>query len=519
MAKLALLIGVSEYQESLRPLPSAVKDVEEMQRILERPEIGGFDNVQALTNPEDSLFRESIDTLFSDRSRDDVILLFFSGHGVKDDSGKLYFATSRTRKTQAGTLLKSTAVSANFVQDIMSTSRCKRQVIILDCCFSGAFAEGMTAKADNSVDVQAQLGGKGRAVLTSSTSTQYSFEQDNAELSIYTRYIVEGIETGAADINGDGQISIDELHEYASQKVKDTAPAMQPKIYSVEEGFRICLAKAPLGDPRLIYRQEVEQSIQDAEISVIGRRTLDRLQQKLKISTEDALTIETQALKPHRDHRNRVEEYTEALKEAMLREQPLSEQTRAALKRFQEVLGLDDSDIHTIKGSLSQSTVKKIISPVEGFVSNFVSTVGAPSPPVSKQHSREDVYQPESTQDIKKTKPEREDLEKNTGIKNDRVNGLSCPPTRMFSSIVWTIVFFPTIFAGGIGLPAFFIGLAAIYFSRKVKNKYLAGDLEGAVRASNMAGLLCRILLIVFVIIVLIVVVALLINMAQAPYY
>ncbi|MEM8717680.1 MAG: hypothetical protein AAGE84_00015 [Cyanobacteria bacterium P01_G01_bin.39] len=43
------------------------------------------------------------------------------------------------------------------------------------------------------VDIQTQLGGEGRAVLTSSTSTQYSFEQQESDLSIYSRYIVEGI--------------------------------------------------------------------------------------------------------------------------------------------------------------------------------------------------------------------------------------------------------------------------------------------------------------------------------------
>ncbi len=39
MAKVALLIGVSEYKHGLNPLPSALKDVEAMQRVLANPEI------------------------------------------------------------------------------------------------------------------------------------------------------------------------------------------------------------------------------------------------------------------------------------------------------------------------------------------------------------------------------------------------------------------------------------------------------------------------------------------------
>jgi uncharacterized caspase-like protein len=42
MTKVALLIGVSEYEPGLNRLPSAVKDVEAMQRVLAHPEMGGF---------------------------------------------------------------------------------------------------------------------------------------------------------------------------------------------------------------------------------------------------------------------------------------------------------------------------------------------------------------------------------------------------------------------------------------------------------------------------------------------
>lgn len=37
MAKVALLIGISEYEPGLNPLPNAVKDVEAMQRVLVNP--------------------------------------------------------------------------------------------------------------------------------------------------------------------------------------------------------------------------------------------------------------------------------------------------------------------------------------------------------------------------------------------------------------------------------------------------------------------------------------------------
>ena len=43
MAKIALLIGVSDYTSGFTPLPSAVKDAQAMKRVLEQTDIGGFD--------------------------------------------------------------------------------------------------------------------------------------------------------------------------------------------------------------------------------------------------------------------------------------------------------------------------------------------------------------------------------------------------------------------------------------------------------------------------------------------
>jgi hypothetical protein len=386
VAKIALLIGVGEYGLGLNPLPGAVKDVEAMQRVLLHPEMGQFDQVKTLTNPDLLTMQRGIENLFADREKDDLVLLFFSGHGVKDDYSKLYFATTITAKRPNGELEKSTAVPANFVHDVMRNSRSKRQVILLDCCFSGAFAEDMRAKGDGSVDVQTQLGGEGRAVLTSSTSTQYSFEQQGSDLSVYTRFLVEGMETGAADSDGDGVISIDELHEYASRKVQESAPAMKPKIYAVEEGFKIRLAKAPIGDPKLSYRKEVERFASRGEISDIVRYTLDARQAQLGISSAVAQDIEAQVLKPYQEYQQKLQKYEEVLVKALERESSLSDYTRQELNRFQEVLGLEDKDLESIKS--------RLILPPEEVQSQPLSCPqpsNTASPPVQAQYRQQRV--------------------------------------------------------------------------------------------------------------------------------
>ncbi len=255
MTKVALLIGVSDYGPGFNWLPGAVKDVEAMQRVLQHPNMGGFAEVETLKNPDPLVMQAAIAALFKDKvcERDDLVLLFFSGHCVKDEHNQLYFATRFTCKNPKGKLVKSTVVPASFVQEIMSESLSRQQVMILDCCFSNVFADVWSTNNSSAVDVKNQLGGAGRVILTASTSTQPFFPNKGFELSTYTRYLVEGIETGAADFDRNQSISVDELHQYISRKVEEAADVLEPKIYAIAESYNIQLAQASSKNPQLRF--------------------------------------------------------------------------------------------------------------------------------------------------------------------------------------------------------------------------------------------------------------------------
>jgi ribosome-binding protein aMBF1 (putative translation factor) len=346
--KVALLIGVSQYDAGLPPLVAAPNDVEAMRRVLLDPNIGGFDEVNPLIDPDPVTMQIAIGKLLRGCKREDLALLFFSGHGITNDDGRLYLTTRITDEAA----FKETSVPASFVHDVMNDSRCKRQVVILDCCYSGAFAAGWQPKSGGAVDIKRELGGEGRAILTSSTALQKSFEHEGS--GIYTRFLVEGLETGAADTDGTGTISILELHDYAKEKVQAAKPAMKPEIYSHKEGFNIILTRSPVNDPELEYRREVETWVKKrrGEISGIGRRALNRLATKLKLSSEVTKRIEAEVLAPYEEHKANLKEYEEVLIEALEQESPLSEVTREELKDLQQVLGLTDEDVARIETSI-----------------------------------------------------------------------------------------------------------------------------------------------------------------------
>ena len=67
VSKIALLIGVSEYEPDLTPLPAATNDIESLRDVLLDPAIGGFSegNVTLLKNPERQTMEEAIYSLFA----------------------------------------------------------------------------------------------------------------------------------------------------------------------------------------------------------------------------------------------------------------------------------------------------------------------------------------------------------------------------------------------------------------------------------------------------------------------
>ncbi len=347
--KVALLIGVSEYGEGIPSLTAPPNDVEAMKRVLENPEMGGFE-VETLLNPDPTPMRKKIKKLFTSCGKGDLVLLFFSGHGITDDENKLYLATRITAKDD----FDATAVPASFVQKQSKNSYTRRQVIILDCCYSGAFAEGWQAKSIG-VDLKKELGAEGRVVLTSSTATQTSFQHEDEELSLYTQYLLEGIETGAADKDEDGKIHAHELHEYAKVKVQEVKPKQKPGIIIDREGFNILLSQAPVDDPELKFRKLVEKSVgSKGEISLYRRETLKIKQQEFNLTNEKADEIINSVLEPFRRHFFNLEQYKENYRKQVNQKYPLNNTLVQDLKDWgQQVLGLEDEDLEQIEQDIN----------------------------------------------------------------------------------------------------------------------------------------------------------------------
>lgn len=209
MGRHALLLGNSEYQDSrLHQLALPEADVSGIQALFTDPSIGAFDDVKMLINPHWYEVRPAITRFFKSREREDLLVLFFAGHGVKDRDGRLYITFTDTDLDD----LEGTAIPDSFVADQMDRSRAESQLLILDCCYSGAFGRDARGGLGTPVGIREiyttvfeNMSGAGKMILTATDAIQFAWEGDEvrgtANNSLFTRALIQGIREGLADLD------------------------------------------------------------------------------------------------------------------------------------------------------------------------------------------------------------------------------------------------------------------------------------------------------------------------------
>jgi hypothetical protein len=127
----------------------------------------------------------------------------------------------------------------------------------------------MRARATAAVNAPEQFEGRGRAIITASSGMEYAYEGDHlkgeGQPSVFTEAVVEGLETGTADLDHDQLISVDDLYGYVYDRVKESTPSQTPNKKSEIEG--------PLYLARSTYRPKVQPATLDADLLA---RTEDR---------------------------------------------------------------------------------------------------------------------------------------------------------------------------------------------------------------------------------------------------
>ncbi len=272
--KKALLIATGEFDDGrVGALRSPVPDAQALAALLADPDIGDYE-VGICANQDARSIRIAVERLFSSASLDDTVLLHISGHGVNGTQGFAYCPSDIDIDC-----INATGLAGAYLRGVMNDSRCRRQLVFVDCCYSGAFGDDLRAKLVSIPKLADEFNGSGRAIVTSSTSSQQSFEFDGESgwTSVFTRSLVIGIESGRADANGDGVITLQELYDFAFKEVRDGPVDQSPSLTLLGVEGDLEVVRTPFAIPRSVAIPGEIVSAAGSPFASIRRAALDEL--------------------------------------------------------------------------------------------------------------------------------------------------------------------------------------------------------------------------------------------------
>ncbi|MEN2786267.1 caspase family protein [Sphingomonas qilianensis] len=288
MVRKALIIANGTFDDPTIPsLKSPVTDGQRLKRLLERDDIGPYE-VELHTDGNCQPLRGRIQSFFDDAAPDDLVLLYVTGHGFKDRSGKLYFTTRDSEKRVLG----ATAIEARFFVERMQECAARTQIWFLDTCYAGAFARGVAFKGASSVTrddfagaspEEDDTGRPGRVVITASTAIEMAAEKEAGEertvQSLFTRHLIEGIETGTPDRENLGVITLDSLFRHVRSKVQaETSRAQSPERWIFGGDGNVALTRNP------VRRAEIPPAVQKLMRSTSPNKRSDAVRALLELA-------------------------------------------------------------------------------------------------------------------------------------------------------------------------------------------------------------------------------------------
>jgi hypothetical protein len=155
-----LAVGISAYDNPKLKLHAAATDAAQLAEAVER-HCAGKENLyreaQATTLLNEKATRvallEAIDTVRQQAKPNDLFLLSFAGHGVREE-GEYFLLTKEADTTSVATLQR-TAVSGSALREKLADFPCQ-VLLLLDACHAGLFGAGALAAYRPATDAAAR---------------------------------------------------------------------------------------------------------------------------------------------------------------------------------------------------------------------------------------------------------------------------------------------------------------------------------------------------------------------------
>ena len=243
-------IGVSSYRDASYNLEYAAKDASDFVRLISGKSRDSFREVHQLLLTDDQVTAGAVERLkafFSQGRRDDVVMLFYAGHGVLDAEMDYYLGTydmdfdnpSESGLPYAGfesvldgirPLRKFCFIDACHSGEVDKDDYLAESVVSIpagDLVFRGAGIGSRKLKPNGVRRVNALLQdlfldvrwGMGASILSSAGGMEAALEGGEWQNGLFTWCIKKGLLDNAADLNADRRITMNELAAYVRAQV------------------------------------------------------------------------------------------------------------------------------------------------------------------------------------------------------------------------------------------------------------------------------------------------------------
>ncbi len=270
-----ITIGVSEYKNTVYNLEYAAKDAQDIITLFNAGKnkvFGKIHNITVLNKDATAANILKLKTQLETTKVDDVVILFFAGHGVLDSELNYYLATTEIDIEN----ISNTALNYDKLEGLFDGIPARRKVIVIDACHSGevdkeeeftevdteddemfvvsrdvrsatALESRSKITTQNSFELMKMMfadirRGTGSTVISSAGGGEYAYETGEAKNGVFTYVLKNGITSKKADLNKDGMIMISELRDYVSRTVSKLTKGSQNPTYrreNLEFDFRI----------------------------------------------------------------------------------------------------------------------------------------------------------------------------------------------------------------------------------------------------------------------------------------
>lgn len=286
----ALLIGVNENQPGFRSLPDVLKDITALRNVLTDSQRCAYqpENIEVITGKKAT--KQGIINgvkWLADKvkqaGKSATGVIYYSGHGSENHYLIPY-------DVPEGGILTHGLKATDFAEAINQV-KADRLFVVLDCCHAGGmgmkssngvsalpaelFAETDAGSAVPSKGITQLETGRGRAVLSSSTGTQYSYIRSDGNMSVFTYHLIEVL-TGKAEYQvGATEVLVSDVMSYVEHNVPATARSMnveQTPTYYVTGNFPIA---SLLGGKGVMPNDIREENTAQSYVPPITHKALD----------------------------------------------------------------------------------------------------------------------------------------------------------------------------------------------------------------------------------------------------